>query len=94
MFLFGIGYFLFIERFQQEISFVPTIELKTSSNGVIIGKLLFTSFFAAANYDEKPFFVYEPKPVPFNHTNKRVRLARMPAYIGIHPGSRRFIRWS
>ena len=84
----------FIERFQQEISFVLTIELKTSSNGVMIGKLLFRSFFVAANYDENPFFVYEPISVPFNHRNQHVRLAQMPAYTGMHPGSRQFIRWS
>jgi hypothetical protein len=79
---------------RQEISFIPTTELKASAYGVIIGKLLFTSYFAASNYDENPFFVYEPIPIPFNYANKRVRLAQMPAYIGIHPDSRKFIRWS
>ena len=79
---------------RQEISFVPTSGLQTSYHGVVIGKLLLTSFFAAANYDEKHFLVYEPIPIPFNYRNRRVRLAQMPAYIGIHPGSREFIRWS
>ena len=36
---------------RQEISFIPTIGLKASPYGVIIGKLLFTSFFATSAYD-------------------------------------------
>ena len=79
---------------QQAISFIPSIQLKTSPYGVIIGNLLITSFFAASSYDERPFYVYQPIPIPFNYANKRVRLAQMPAYIGIHPDSRQFIRWS
>ena len=70
------------------------IGLKASPYGVIIGRLLFTSFFAASAYDENPFFAYEPIPIPFSHENKRVRFAQMPAYIGIRPDSRQFIRWS
>ena len=79
---------------RQEISFIPTIGLKASPYGVIIGGLLFTSFFADSAYDENPFFVYEPIPIPFNHANKRVRLAQMTAYVGIRPDLRQFIRWS
>ena len=79
---------------RQEISFIPTIELRTSTYGVIIGELVFTSYSAASNYDEKPFFVYEPIPIPFNHAHKRVRLVQMPAYIGNYPDSRQFVRWS
>lgn len=41
---------------RQEISFIPTIQLRTSTYGAIIGELVFTSYFAATNYDEKPFF--------------------------------------
>ena len=78
---------------QQEISFIPTVKLKASPFGVVIGELLFTPFFAAATYDENPFF-YEPIPIPFNYANKLVRLAQMPTYIGIHPDPRQFIRWS
>lgn len=79
---------------RQEISFIPNPILKVSTNGVIIGELFITSFFAAVNNDEKPFLVYEATTIPFNHANKRVRLAEMPAYIGIRPNSRQFIRWS
>ena len=79
---------------QQEISFVPTANLKASSNGVVVGTMVFTSYFAATSYDEKPFLVYEPIPIPFNYGNKRVRLAQMPAFIGIRPESREFVRWS
>ena len=46
------------------------------------------------NNDERPFFIYEATAIPFNHENQRVRLAEMPAYIGIRPNSRQFIRWS
>ncbi|CAF2827725.1 unnamed protein product [Rotaria sp. Silwood2] len=79
---------------RQEISFIPTIQLRASTYGAIIGELVFTSYFAASNYDEKTFFIYEPIPIPFNHAHKRVRLAQMPAYIDIHPDSRQFVRWS
>ena len=63
---------------RQEISFVPNPTMQASPNGIIIGELLFTSFFAAVDNDEKPFFVYEATAVPFNHANQRVRLADMP----------------
>lgn len=79
---------------QQQIDFIPTIQLKTSPYGVVIGKLLITSFFASSTYDQNQFFVYEPIPIPFNFANKRVRLAQMPAYIGIQPDSRQFVRWT
>ncbi|CAF4681180.1 unnamed protein product, partial [Rotaria sp. Silwood2] len=79
---------------RQEISFIPTTQLRASTYGGIIAELVFTSYFAASNYDEKPFFIYEPIPIPFNHAHKRVRLAQMPAYIEIHPDSRQFVRWS
>ena len=79
---------------RQEISFVPTIQLRTTVNGAVIGELVFTSYFAASNYDEKPFLIYEPIPIPFNLAHKRVRLAQMPAYIAIRPDTREFIRWS
>ena len=85
---------MFYRKVSTRDFFCPDNWTKTSSNGVMIGKLLFTSFFATASYNEKPFLVYEPIPVPFNYTNQRVRLAQMPPYIGIHPGSRQFIRWS
>lgn len=79
---------------RQEISFIPTLQLKTAENGAIIGELVFTSYFAASDYDEKPFFVYEPIPIPFNLEQQRVRLAQMPAYIAIRPDTREFVRWS
>ncbi|CAF1545772.1 unnamed protein product [Adineta ricciae] len=79
---------------RQEIVCIPTIQMRASTFGVIIGELVFTSYFAASNHDEKPFFVYEPIPIPFNHQQKRVRLAQMPAYVAIQPDSRQFVRWS
>ena len=39
----------------QQISFILTIQLKSSVYCVIIGKLSFTSFFASSAYDGKPF---------------------------------------
>jgi isocitrate dehydrogenase kinase/phosphatase len=42
---------------RQEISFIPTIQLRTFTYGAIIGVLVFTSYFAASNYHEKPFFL-------------------------------------
>lgn len=55
---------------------------------------MFKSYFAATSYDEKPFLVYEQVPILFNYTNKRVRLAQMPAFIGKRSESREFVRWS
>jgi hypothetical protein len=77
---------------QQSIQFVPTPWLKATPNGVSIGNLVITSFFASSNYDEDPFLVYQPITVPFNYQSKRVQLAQMPAFVGIRPGSRQFIR--
>ncbi|CAF1511817.1 unnamed protein product [Adineta ricciae] len=68
--------------------------MRASTFGVIIGELVFTSHFATSNHDEKPFFIYEPIPIPFNHQQKRVRLSQMPAYVAIQLDSRQFVRWS
>ena len=65
-----------------------------ADNGVLIGKMIFTSYFAAPTQDQNPFSIYEVVPIPFNQEKRRVQLARMPAYLGIEPISQQFIRWS
>ena len=79
---------------QQRIDFIPTKTLEPMPNGLLIGKLMFTSFFATPSKDQDPFSIYELVPIPFNRGKNRVRLAQMPAYLGLEPKSRQFIRSS
>ncbi|CAF4321656.1 unnamed protein product, partial [Rotaria sp. Silwood2] len=79
---------------RQQIDFVPTKDPESTGQGPLIGKLIFTSFFAAPSQDQVPFSIYELLAVPFNLDDKRVRLAQMPAFLGIEPKSQQFIRWS
>ena len=79
---------------RQQIDFVPRTTLELTEDGPLIGKLVFTSFFAATSPDQASFSIYELVPVPFNQGKRRVRLAQMPAYLGIEPRSQQFIRWS
>ncbi len=61
----------------------------------MIGREMFTSFFATPSPDQIPFSIYELVPIPFNHERKkRIRLAQMPAFIGIESKSLQLIRWS
>ena len=79
---------------RQQIDFAPLPVGTASENGVLIGKIIFTSYFAAPTPDQDPFSIYEVVPIPFNQQKGRVQLARMPAYLGIEPKSQQFIRWS
>lgn len=79
---------------RQQIDFLQSTTAESANDTSIIGKLMFTSFFAAPNKKQTPFAVYELIPIPFNQDGKRLRLAQMPAYLGINSESRQFIRWS
>jgi len=79
---------------RQQIDFAPMPVRAASESGVLIGKMIFTSYFAAPARDQAPFSIYEAVPIPFNKGKRRVRLAKMPAYLGIEPKSQQFIRWS
>lgn len=79
---------------RQQIDFVQSTMLESANDTSLIGKLMFTSFFAAPNKEQTPFAVYELIPIPFNQDNKRLRIAQMPAYLGINSKARQFIRWS
>ncbi|CAF5003698.1 unnamed protein product, partial [Rotaria magnacalcarata] len=79
---------------RQQIDFVQTITIESTNDNSLIGNLMFTSFFAAPNKNQVPFALYELIPIPFNQDNKRLRLAQMPAYLGINSKSHRFNRWS
>ena len=79
---------------RQQVDFAPLTARAASSNGILIGKMIFTSYFAAPTQDQNPFSIYEVVPIPFNQDKKRVQLARMPTYLGIEPKSQQFIRWS
>ena len=79
---------------RQQIDFVPRTTELTSEKGALIGRMMFTSYFAAPERDQAPFSIYELVPIPFNQGKRRVRLAKMPAYLGIESKSQQFIRWS
>jgi hypothetical protein len=79
---------------RQQIDFAPMTVRGASENGVLIGKMIFTSYFAAPARDQAPFSIYELVPIPFNKGKRRVKLAKMPAYLGIESKSQQFIRWS
>lgn len=79
---------------RQQIDFAPMRGVSTIENGVIIGKMIFTSYFAAPARDQAPFSVYEAVSIPFNKGQRRVKLAKMPAYLGIEHKSQQFIRWT
>ncbi|CAF4625157.1 unnamed protein product [Rotaria sp. Silwood2] len=79
---------------QQRIDFIPVKSMQKTESGNIIGKLVFTSFFAASDINQPTFLIYELVPIPFKHGPNRVRLAQMPAFIGIDPQTLQFVRWS
>ena len=51
---------------QQQIDFIPTKSLELTDNGLLIGKLMFTSFFTAPGPWQVPFSIYELVAIPFN----------------------------
>jgi hypothetical protein len=79
---------------RQQIDFAPRTTRATSEKGDLIGKMMFTSYFAAPEQHQSPFSIYELVPIPFNQGKRRMRLAKMPAYLGIEHISQQFIRWS
>jgi hypothetical protein len=79
---------------RQQIDFMPMPKSIANDNGILIGKMIFTSYFAAPAKEQDPFSIYEVVPIPFNKGQRRVQLAKMPAYLGIEPKSQQFIRWS
>lgn len=79
---------------QQRIDFIPARVKSKTENGILIGKLVFTSFFAATDRNQPSFSIYELVPIPFTHESRRVRLAQMPTYVGINLKTSQFLRWS
>jgi hypothetical protein len=61
---------------RQQIDFAPGKNGSTSESGGVIGKLIFTSYFAAPEQNQAPFSVYEVVPIPFNQGKRRVKLAK------------------
>jgi hypothetical protein len=79
---------------RQQIEFIPNKSPNSTDSIPVIGQLGITSFFAGPYPDQEPFSVYEAIPVPFNQDSRRLRLAQMPAYIGLAQKSQQVIRWS
>ena len=51
---------------RQKIDFAPMPIRSASGNGLLIGKLIFTSYFPASERNRAPFSIYELVPIPFN----------------------------
>jgi len=79
---------------RQQIDFAPMPKSLSNENGVLIGKMIFMSYFAAPAREQEPFSIYELVPIPFNKGQRRVQLAKMPTYLEIEHKSQQFIRWS
>jgi hypothetical protein len=79
---------------RQQIDFAPIPTRSLNENSALIGKMIFTSYFAAPARDQDPFSIYKLVPIPFNKEQRRVQLAQMPTYLGIEHKSQQFIRWS
>ena len=76
---------------QQSIHFLPPPNNAPSS---VIGLLSISSFFAATTQQPPTFSTYKLLPLPFYHAGQRVRLAAMPAVIGIDFIRSYFVSWS
>lgn len=79
---------------RQQIDFAPMPKIAQLEKGVIVGKMIFTSYFAAPARDQDPFSIYESVAIPSNKGKRRVQLAKMPAYLGMEHKSQQFIRGS
>jgi hypothetical protein len=77
---------------QQRVDFVPTE--KEEGDDEFIGNLVFTSFFAHPRDDQEQFAVYKLTAIPFNHDNQRLKLAQLPAVVGIGRETNGLIQWS
>lgn len=79
---------------QQRVDFIPNNAPTNNSDNTIIGSLVFSSFLAAPDKNQRPFTLYELTAVPFNQGKNRVSLAQLPHVIGIEQNSLQFIRWT
>ena len=78
---------------RQQVDFIPA-ERYTNNSDIEIGKLTFTTYYAIPSEEESDFDIYKIITGPFIHHNKVVRLAQMPAYIGINQKKKSSITWS
>ncbi len=78
---------------RQQIDFIPA-ERYSNTPDIEIGKLTFTTFYAMPNEQISDFNIYKLITGPFVHHNKVVRLAQMPAYIGINSKENSSISWT
>lgn len=78
---------------QQRIDFIQS-DTKQLKEGGIIGKLLFTSFFAATKKNQQQFSTYQLTAIPFNRGNQRWKLAQLPEIISIAAKTYDLIKWS
>lgn len=79
---------------QQRIDFILNNHSESINSEKIIGRLIFTSFFAAPKKTQAPFLIFKLVPIPFTYKMNRVRLAQMPEIIGVEIVSGQFIRWT
>ena len=56
---------------QQRVDFILKKTLEPMQNGLLVGKLMFTSFFATRSQDQDPFSTHELVPILFNRGKNR-----------------------
>ena len=67
---------------RQQIDFAPMTARTVSNDGVVIGKMIFTSYFAAPAQDQAPFSIYEVVPIPFNQRKKASTISKNASLLG------------
>jgi hypothetical protein len=84
-----------IERLlvRQEVHFLPHEQTSNSSDSVL-GVLTISSFFAAVTKRQTSFSIYQLLPIPFYSGDMRIRLADLPAAIGINFVNEHLIQWT
>lgn len=78
---------------QQTIHFLPQTA-SNNNNDSILGTLSISSFLADTKRRHTPFSVYQLIPVPFHYYGNRVRLADLPAAIGIDFDNLQLVKWT
>ncbi|CAF1680716.1 unnamed protein product, partial [Adineta ricciae] len=59
-----------------------------------MGNLIFVSFFAATDKNQHQLSTFKLIPMPFNHENRRVRLAQLPSMVSISTKKMEIIQWT
>ncbi|CAF1158538.1 unnamed protein product [Adineta ricciae] len=78
---------------QQRVEFMPTPNTQRNDQDKM-GNLIFISFFAATDKNQHQFSTFKLIPMPFNHENRRVKLAQLPSMVSISTKKMEIIQWT